>query len=427
MTISTVCVVGLGYIGLPTATMFANAGKSVRGVDINFTAVDMINNGKAHIKENGLDELLRKVVEEGKLKADTTPAHADVFIIAVPTPHNEDYTANLDAVVAATKAILPYLKKDNIVIVESTIPPRTINDVVAPIINSSEWKVGEEIYLAHCPERVLPGKILDELVNNTRIVGGVNEISATKAAEVYRSFVKAPILETTALIAEMSKLMENTYRDVNIALANELVKISSDLEIDALEVIKLANHHPRVNIHLPGPGVGGHCLAVDPYFIIEKSPQNAKLISDARHINKSMPQFVIEYVEKLVGKKTDKIAVLGLTYKGDIDDIRESPALLIAQSLMEKGYYLNIHDPYVRASQVPFKMWDFEEAITDADCILVLTDHSDFKNLDQDLIIKKCKKPVILDTKNCVNIDNTNINYYNFGNLYEIEERLILV
>lgn len=424
MGIHTICVVGLGYIGLPTATIFANAGKMVRGVDVNFTTVKMINAGQAHIEERGLEELLQKVVVEGRLTADTTPTYADVFIIAVPTPHNEDYTANLEAVIAASKDILPYLKKGNIVIVESTIPPRTINDIVAPIIENEGWRVGEDIYVAHCPERVLPGKILDELVNNTRIVGGINKVSAKKAAEVYQCFVKAPILETTALIAEMSKLMENTYRDVNIALANELVKISTDLEINALEVIKMANYHPRVNIHSPGPGVGGHCLAIDPYFIIEKSPQNAVLISNARHINNSMPRFVVESVEKLVRGKEGKIGVLGLTYKGDIDDIRESPSFEIIHSLIEKKYDVKVHDPYAKQSQVPFKLLSLEKTIEGVDCILILTDHSDFQNLDQEMILSKCKSPMILDTKNCVNMKSSEIKYYNFGSLYQLEMQL---
>src|SRR5699024_6533271 len=246
-----ICVIGLGYIGLPTSVTFAEHGWDVTGVDINSLAVDELNKGKVHIKENGLDEVVEKVVNEKRFIARMAPVEADVFIITVPTPHNADSTANLSHVENAVKSLLPVLKKGNTIIVESTIPPRTTRDVVAPILDEAGYKPGEDIYLAHCPERVLPGKILIELVENNRIVGGINSISAEKAADVYRSFVKGKVIETTAESAEMSKLMENTYRDVNIALANELTKISEGLNIDALEVISLANEHPRVNVHQP--------------------------------------------------------------------------------------------------------------------------------------------------------------------------------
>lgn len=416
-----VCVIGLGYIGLPTSAMFAKAGLEVTGVDVNPMAVEMINQGKIHIEEPGLGELVEQVVKSGNLRASLQPVQADAYIIAVPTPHNEDHTANLDYVEAATESIVPYLTNNTVVIVESTIPPRTIDDVVAPILEKAGWKVGEEIYLAHCPERVLPGRILIELVENTRIVGGINEISTNKASEIYRTFVTGQILQTTAVTAEMSKLMENTYRDVNIALANELVKISEKLGVNALEVIQLANHHPRVNLHLPGPGVGGHCLAVDPYFIIEKAPEQSILISDARGINNSMPNFVLEQLSKLVPSTESKVAVLGITYKGNIDDVRESPAMTIVGLLQDKGYDVAVHDPHVQPEQVVFELYDFKEAIKDANCILVLTDHNEFKSLDEEAIVTETKRPVILDTRNCVTINNKDINYYNFNNLHEIK------
>jgi UDP-N-acetyl-D-mannosaminuronic acid dehydrogenase len=417
----TICVIGLGYIGLPTAAMFADSGWNVIGVDINPIAVEKINQGEIHIEEVGLAELVKKVVQQGSLRAQLKPTYADCFIIAVPTPHNEDHTANLDYVISATKSILPYIKEGNIIIVESTIPPRTIDDVVAPILREQGWSVGEDIYLAHCPERVLPGRILIELVENTRIVGGINEKSAEKAAEVYRSFVKGKILLTSAVSAEMAKLMENTYRDVNIALANELVKISEHLGINALEVIELANHHPRVNLHLPGSGVGGHCLAVDPYFIIEKAPEQCVLISDARQINNSMPYFVVDQLKKIVLDNHSKVAVFGLAYKGNIDDIRESPAMDVLNILQQEGYRLGIYDPHVRQEQVNFRLSSFEEAISDAECILVLTDHNEFKSLNEEKIVSLMKKPVIFDTRNCVKIIKKDIQYYNYGNLYKIK------
>lgn len=420
----TICVIGLGYIGLPTAAIFAKSGWNVVGVDINPIAVHKINTGEIHIEENGLGEVVKEVVEKGRLVAQLKPLEADYYIITVPTPLGPNYYANLDYVIEATKSILPFLKKGNVVIIESTIPPRTTDDVVAPILKEAGWTPGEDIYLAHCPERVLPGRIMIELIENTRIVGGINEASAQKAADVYRSFVTGEILITSAVSAEMSKLMENTYRDVNIALANELVKISENLNIDALEVIQLANHHPRVSIHQPGPGVGGHCLAVDPYFIIEKAEKESELIRNARAINKSMPKFVINQVKKLTNRNS-KIAILGLAYKGNIDDIRESPALEIIEHLKNEGFSLGIFDPHVSQEQVLYHLSTFEEAIKNAECILILTDHNEFKHLDEDLVVRLMKKPIVLDTKNCVKLDSANIEYFNFGNLGSIESKKI--
>ncbi|WP_060207201.1 nucleotide sugar dehydrogenase [Sporosarcina koreensis] len=413
------CVVGLGYIGLPTAAMFANHGWQVLGVDVNQKAVDMINKGQIHIEEVGLGEMVAKAVKNGSLKASEKVEEADSFIIAVPTPHTDDNTANLKYLIQATNSVLEKVQKGNVVIVESTIPPRTINDVVAPLFEAANWKVGEDIYLAHCPERVLPGRILIELVENNRIVGGINQASTEKAVEVYSTFVKGELLRTSALSAEMSKLMENTYRDVNIALANELVKISEKLGIEALEVIELANQHPRVNLHLPGPGVGGHCLAVDPYFIIEKAPEESQLIANARIINNSMPGFVVDQVGKRVKDRSSKIAVLGLTYKGNIDDVRESPAMEIVEKLLEEGYTLGVNDPHIGQEQVGFKISSFTDAVEDAECILVLTDHNEFKKLDEEVILAKAKRPLVFDTRNCVRISNEKIEYVNFGNLKE--------
>ncbi|MEH7609631.1 nucleotide sugar dehydrogenase, partial [Priestia megaterium] len=369
---------GLGYIGLPTAAIFAKAGLDVLGVDVNENAVNLINKGKIHLEEVGLPEVVKEVVDSGNLRASLTVEEADVYIISVPTPIHEDYTANVDYVVSATKSILPFIKKGNVVIVESTIPPRTIDDVVAPIFEKEGWNVKEDIYLAHCPERVLPGRILIELIENTRIVGGYTKEAAYQAAEVYRQIVKGEVIETQAVTAEMSKLMENTYRDVNIALANELGKISSKLGVNALDVITLANRHPRVNIHTPGPGVGGHCLAVDPYFIIEKAPELSPLISNARKINNSMPHFVVDCVQKIANKGA-KLAILGLTYKGNIDDVRESPAMEIVSLLLEKDFKLAVHDPHVTENQVYFPLHNFEDAVVDAECIVVLTDHKEFE------------------------------------------------
>lgn len=420
-------VVGLGYIGLPTSAMFAKHGWDVVGVDVNEHAIEKLNRGEIHIEEVGLPEVVTEVVEAGNLRGSLKPEKADCFIIAVPTPHNSDNTADLSYVVSATKSILPYLEKGNVVIIESTIPPRTIDDVVAPILEENGFRAGEDIYLAHCPERVLPGRILIELVENTRIVGGINEISAKKAAEVYATFVQGHILETSALSAEMAKLMENTYRDVNIALANELVKISEKLGVNALEVISLANHHPRVNLHQPGPGVGGHCLAVDPYFIIEKAPEEAQIIALARKTNNSMPAFTIKQINKLISSKEAKIAVFGLTYKGNIDDVRESPAMDIVNELISKGHNVSVFDPHVQQEKVSFELSTFEEAVQGAELIVVLTDHDEFKNLNEEMIIDLMQTPQLLDTKNWVKLNSTRINYINFGKLKENENEKCLV
>ncbi|QED49187.1 nucleotide sugar dehydrogenase [Cytobacillus dafuensis] len=413
----SLCVIGLGYIGLPTAAIFASAGWDVIGVDINPMIVEKLNQGKIHIEETGLEDAVQKAVAQGKLRAQLEPTNADCFIIAVPTPINSDNIANIDYVLQATKAILPFIKQDNVIIIESTIPPRTIDDKIVPIFQEEGWRVGENIYLAYCPERVLPGRILTELVENSRIVGGVNEHSAQKAADVYKTFVKGTILTTTTVNAEMVKLMENTYRDVNIALVNELVKICDHLHIDALEVIKFANFHPRVNLHLPGPGVGGHCIAVDPYFIIEKAPNQSVLISNAREINNSMPSFVIEKVKKLVPNVNTKIAVFGLSYKGNNDDVRESPAVSVLKLLQLEGYHIAVYDPHVNQNQIETKLTSFEEAITDAECILVLTDHNEFKDISENRIIHLMKKPVIFDTRNCIEVKDNRISYFNYGKL----------
>lgn len=399
-----ICVIGLGYIGLPTSAIFAEAGLDVLGVDVNEKAVTLINSGKIHIEEVGLPELVASVVASGKLKASRTPEKADAFIIAVPTPIHDDQRANVDYVISATKAIVPYLEKGNVVIVESTIPPRTISDVVAPIIEAAGFNPASDIYLAHCPERVLPGRILIELKENTRIVGGYTAEAAEKAAEVYRAVVTGDILLTEALTAEMSKLMENTYRDVNIALANELVKIAERLGVNAHDVISLANRHPRVNIHQPGPGVGGHCLAVDPYFIVEKAVEESPLIQTARKINNSMPHFVLRQVERMTKElKRPKIAVFGLTYKGNIDDVRESPAMEIAHELLQNpNYDVRVFDPHVAQEQVTFKLSSLSESIDGANLVVVLTDHNEFKSLDANLLKQAMNSAVVFDTKNCV-------------------------
>ncbi|NJH81912.1 nucleotide sugar dehydrogenase [Staphylococcus hyicus] len=415
--------VGLGYIGLPTSIMFAKHGIDVIGVDINEKAVNSLNNGHIHIEEPGLQDAYEEVLATGKFKASLTPEEADAFIIAVPTPNNDDEyeSCDISIVMSATKSIVPYLKKGNTVIVESTIAPRTMDDHVKPYLEEQGFTIGEDLYLVHCPERVLPGKILEELINNNRIIGGITPACIEAGKRIYSAFVKGGMIETDARTAEMSKLMENTYRDLNIALANELAKISNNLNINVLDVIEMANKHPRVNIHLPGPGVGGHCLAVDPYFIIAKDPEHSPLIQTGRKVNRSMPHYVVEKTREMLKQLNGtKITVLGLTYKGDVDDIRESPAFDIYE-ILRQDETLNVvtYDPHV---ELDFVEKDFEKAVQDASLVLVLSDHSEFKHLtDHDFSSMKDK--VIFDTKNVMQHHFETVRYYNYGNLYEFTKK----
>ena len=396
-----ICVLGLGYIGLPTASIFANNGFQVIGIDVNESVVNIINKGQIHIEEPGLNTLVQAAANSGNLVAKIEPEEADVYIIAVPTPINEDKSADLSYVVAAGEAILPYLKKGDLVILESTIPPRTTEDILVPILEKSELKIGKELFIAHCPERVLPGNILHELVYNNRIVGGINEESSLKGKQLYEKIVKGEIVLTDATSAEMAKLMENTFRDVNIALANELSKIAYDLKLDALEVIKLANMHPRVNIHSPGPGVGGHCLAVDPWFIVEKSKE-AKLIKLSREINDGMPEFTINRVKKLLsGVSKPIVTVLGVAYKGDVDDTRESPATEVIAGLVKNNIEVRVYDPHVKNYE--FELNALKDAFENSNLVLILTDHSEFKYLFPAELGKLMRDKKLFDTKNCVN------------------------
>ena len=415
-----ICIIGQGYIGLPTAALFANTDCTVLGVDIDKKIVSDLNQGNIHIEEPGIEKLLKIAISNHSYIASTSPKESDVFIITVPTPSTEDkLSCDLNYVLSACKSILPYLKENNIIIIESTIAPMSTDDYIKPIFEENGWKIGKNLYLSHCPERVLPGKIMDELVNNDRIIGGITQKCANKSADVYKKFVKGNLIKTEAKTAELSKCMENTFRDVNIALANELAKICSKIGINTLDVIEMANKHPRVNIHSPGPGVGGHCLAIDPYFIYSKAPEIAKLIKTARDTNNSMPKFVVEKTQKLI-KNTGNpikptIAILGVAYKGNIGDIRESPAIEIIELLQSKGYNIKIHDSHVNNPDY----LNFEEAIEGAVICLVLTDHDEFKNLNYDLLISKMKVPLIFDTKNIVKTDRKDIRVVNYGNIYD--------
>lgn len=402
---SKLCVMGLGYIGLPTSSLFATNGLKVIGVDVNEYVVKIVNSGDIHIEEPGLKTLVSAAVKSGNLVASLEPQEADAFIIAVPTPfkHNDNpiKEADMSYVESAMKMILPYLKKGNLVILESTSPVGTCENLLKPIIENAGFIVGEDIYLAHCPERVLPGKILKESISNARIIGGINEKSSLLAKKLYRTFVEGEIYITTATTAEMCKLMENTYRDVNIALANELANICSKIGINVWEVIEYANKHPRVNIHSPGPGVGGHCISVDPWFIIEKFPTEANIIKLSRTINDNQPKKVVNFVEKInQSKKLKKVTIMGITYKGNVDDTRESPAIEIINILKEvlPNTIISIYDPHVKDNK--FEISSLEDAFKDSDLALLLTNHNEFKYLSPDEIGKIMNTKIIYDTRN---------------------------
>lgn len=380
-----VCVIGLGYIGLPTAALLANRGYEVHGVDVVQSTVDTINRGEIHIIEPELDTFVRSAVNSGKLKASLVPDNADVFIIAVPTPFHDGYVPNIDYVVSATKAISSYIKDENIIILESTSPVGT-TELVERTLKEENVNTNK-LYIAHCPERVLPGHIMRELVENDRIVGGLTRESTLKAVDFYKTFVSGEVLSTDAKTAEMAKLTENSFRDTNIAFANELSMLCDKFDINVWELISLANRHPRVNILQPGAGVGGHCIAVDPWFIVHAGGETAKMIKTAREVNTYKTEWAIEKIKNAAFKfesqngRKAKIACMGLAFKPDIDDLRESPALYIARRLKAEGLEIFAVEPNIK-SHKEFEIVNYKEAIKKADIVTFLVAHKEFRNLD---------------------------------------------
>jgi UDP-N-acetyl-D-mannosaminuronic acid dehydrogenase len=408
-----ICVLGLGYIGLPTASTFATHGLTVTGVDVNPRVVETLRNGHIHIHEPGLRTIVEAALKSGNLTVSPVPEEADAFLIAVPTPFYEDQyseyegrkykLADMRAVTSAAEAIVPCLRKGNLVVLESTSPPRTTLDLVAPILERSGLKAGTDFFLCYSPERVLPGQILRELIENARVIGGVTPESARAGRDLYAIFVKGDIIETDATTAEMVKLMENTTRDVNIAIANEFSRLAEKFGVDVWEAISLANLHPRINILSPGPGVGGHCISVDPWFFVETAPELTPLIYHARLVNDGQPHFVIQKVKQAIGELKDRnIAVLGLAYKPDVDDLRESPAAEVVHLLRKEGAQVRVWEPFKPDTDMKdiHTTATIDTALAEADAILLLVRHTEFLKLDPAEIASRTRARVIVD---CVN------------------------
>lgn len=414
MKFNKICILGLGYIGLPTATMFAASGIQVVGVDTNPHVIETLQAGRLHIHEPGLGEMLQKAIASGNLSVAAAPEPADAFLIAVPTPFYEGETgayhgqaykkADMRAVTAATAAIVPHLRKGNLVVLESTSPPRTTVDLVVPLLEQSGLKAGSDFLVAYSPERVLPGQILRELVENARVIGGITPESAQAGAELYATFVRGPIHQTDATTAEMVKLMENTYRDVNIAIANEFARLAERLGVDGWEAIRLASLHPRVKILNPGPGVGGHCISVDPWFLVEAAPDLARLIWTARQVNDEQPRFVVEKVRQALGEdlRGKRIAALGLAYKADVDDLRESPAVEVVHLLQQAGAVVTAFEPYKPENGLPGirSVPSLEAALVEAEAVLFLVGHAPFRALTPERLFALTPARVLVDTVN---------------------------
>lgn len=418
MKFNKICILGLGYIGLPTASTFAVNGLKVLGVDINPHIVETLKRGDIHIHEPGLRDVVKRAIDSGNLSASTKPEEADAFIIAVPTPFKDresgDFEgrkyklADMRAVISAAEAIVPFLRKGNLVVLESTSPPRTTVDLVAPILERSGLKAGTDFFLCYSPERVLPGQILRELIENARVIGGVTPESAKAGHDLYATFVKGRIIETDSTTAEMVKIMENTTRDVNIAIANEFARLAEKFGVDVWEAISLANLHPRIHILSPGPGVGGHCISVDPWFFVEAAPELTPLIYHARHVNDTQPRFVVEKARQaLGGLNGKKITALGLAYKPDVDDLRESPATEVVHLLQKEGAQVKAWEPFKPDAKMDgiHMAESLHEALQDSDLILLLVKHTEFVSLKPEGIISQTKARVALDTVNAWKMD----------------------
>lgn len=400
-----VAVVGLGYVGLPTACILATNGMRVLGVDRNPTVIERLLAGEPIPAEPEVNALAKAAVASGNLELSTSVEAADAYIIAVPTPVGDDHRADLTYVEAALADICPLLQRGNLVVLESTVPPGTTRDLIVPAIERSGLRAGSEVMVAHCPERVRPGATLLELINNERIIGGVDGKSSIEAAELYSIFVKGRIHRTDATTAEMVKVMENTFRDVNIALANDFAKLAEMVGIDVWEAIQLANNHPRVNVLSPGPGVGGHCIPVDPWFLIQMSAEASRVVRAARDVNDGMPEYVVAKLIREADLNGGHVAVLGLAYRADLGDIRESPSITIIDKLREAGIDVRVHDPYIAPDGRPPGDDDLVRTVTGADALLIATDHRAYRDLDPLSIAGLVRRRFVLDTRGCLPVD----------------------
>jgi len=423
MNFEKICVLGLGYIGLPTASTFATYGLKVVGVDTNATVVKGLQNGELHIHEPGLRTVVQAALRSGNLIVKAEPESADAFIIAVPTPFFDDKHADMRYVTNAAMAIYPHLKRGNLVVLESTSPPHTTSDLVKNILEKSGLKAGQDFYLAYSPERVLPGQILRELIENARVIGGITPESAQAGKQLYSIFVRGDIVLTDATTAEMVKLMENTYRDVNIAIANEFSRLADRFGVDVWEAIEIANLHPRVKILRPGPGVGGHCISVDPWFLVEAAPDLTSLIHTARNVNDSQPHFVVDLARHLMGGslKGKKLAVLGLTFKPDVDDFRESPAVEIVHILQKEEASVTCYDPFDTHAPLEGinKCQNLSTAIQDAEMILLLVAHRAFSQMKAEELAGQTSARVVLDTVHSwsrIEWENAGFSIFHLGN-----------
>ena len=392
-----VCVMGLGYIGLPTSAILAEAGYDVVGVDVQQDVVDTVNAGRVHIVEPGLPELVREMVSCGRLRAQLTPVEADVFIICVPTPIAEDKTPNLTYVRNASAAVAPLVRRDCLIILESTSPPNTTKHIVAPIAVRKQLSVGTDVFVAHCPERVIPGLVLDEVKTNDRVVGGVTDACAHRAKDFYESFVDGTVTVTRAIVAELTKLVENAHRDVNIAFANELSMLAERFGADPIEVIEIANRHPRVNILNPGPGVGGQCIGVDPWFLVYEAPKYTPLIRTARQVNDAKPEYVVQRVLEAAAQSGARtIGCLGLSYKADVDNLYLSPSLEIVRRIRsESSAEVLVCDPYFDKQVDEIVLSDLDAVLDASDLLVLLTDHAEFKRIDR----RRFAGRAIIDTR----------------------------
>lgn len=405
-SLTAINVIGLGYIGLPTALMFASHGVKVVGTDYNPQLVETLQAGKTTFKEDGLDKLFKQAQSKG-ITFTTEYINTDMYIVAVPTPYEKE-NKKIDPyyVIEAVKGILKVCAQDSVIVIESTISPGTIDKFIRPIIVDSGFRIGQNIHLVHAPERILPGNMIYELLHNSRTIGADDREIGDRIKALYQSFCQADIFITDIRTAEMTKVVENTYRDINIAFANELAKICRSDNMDVYEIIRIANMHPRVNILQPGPGVGGHCISVDPWFLVGDYPGLANIVLAARKINDSMPEFVLTRLHAIMKENgirdLKRVGLYGLTYKEDVDDIRESPTLQILESLeVHLASGIKVYDPFIGQAVVDNQYYDFDDFLAEIDILVVLVAHTHIKEN-----INKVKSKIILDTKNVIPLDH---------------------